>query len=224
MGISIWIVLIDVSPIQSTTSFDERVRANLALCITQDAGKTANAIMDYYCKNNVLLPTINCRHFTKSMSNKWNAIFPKLYFYIDMTVKTFTFQSVVSSMYKALSIYSVLLKNYKQREYEVLCARAMCFEKPCPYPEACSKETPPSDGIHYCYLRKASDCMTELVNQLSEEMTSKDDPMETLIVDETLLIPRFTSEIHRQLYIMATVQRLVEDLNTAEYALEYLLS
>uniref|UniRef100_A0A0L8IF88 Uncharacterized protein n=2 Tax=Octopus bimaculoides TaxID=37653 RepID=A0A0L8IF88_OCTBM len=134
------------------------------------------------------------------------------------------------SLYKPLSIYSVLLKNYKQREYEVLCAHALCFEKPCPYPEACSKETPPSDGMHYCHLRKASDCLTELVNQLSVQITSKGDPEETLIldealdIDETLLIPRFTSGVHRQLYIMATMQKLVADLSNTEYLLEFILS
>ncbi|XP_052824713.1 uncharacterized protein LOC106871653 isoform X2 [Octopus bimaculoides] len=190
MGISlclaIWIALINVSPIQSTTSLNQRVRVNLALCITQEAGKAANETLEYY--------------------------------------------SAVMSLYKPLSIYSVLLKNYKQREYEVLCAHALCFEKPCPYPEACSKETPPSDGMHYCHLRKASDCLTELVNQLSVQITSKGDPEETLIldealdIDETLLIPRFTSGVHRQLYIMATMQKLVADLSNTEYLLEFILS
>ncbi|XP_036359379.1 uncharacterized protein LOC118763701 isoform X2 [Octopus sinensis] len=133
------------------------------------------------------------------------------------------------SMYKPFRTYSILLKNYKQREYEVLCADALCFEKHCSYPEACSNETTPSDGRHFCSLRKASDCLTELVNQLSVQITSRYGKVKTQIlneeleVDETLLIPRYTSEVHRQLYMMATLQNLVLDLSTTEYILQFLL-
>ncbi|CAI9724947.1 Hypothetical predicted protein [Octopus vulgaris] len=44
--LAIWIALINVSPI-STSSINERTRINLALCLSQEAGKAANETLNY---------------------------------------------------------------------------------------------------------------------------------------------------------------------------------
>ncbi|XP_052824374.1 uncharacterized protein LOC128248021 [Octopus bimaculoides] len=119
------------------------------------ASIAVNNTLHTFCHNTPLASAVSCPHFIHMLLNQTGLTFPQLYIQDCITIaQTDLFKIALSNMSATLNQYVTVLENQTKKEYDQLCAPAKRIQTQCHYPADCSKLTPTSDGLFYCYLRQ----------------------------------------------------------------------
>ncbi|CAI9724414.1 Hypothetical predicted protein [Octopus vulgaris] len=120
--------------------------------------------LDSPCHNTPMASAVSCPHFIHMLLNQTELTFPQLYIQDNITIaQTDLVKIALSNMSAILSQYVTVLKNQTETEYDQLCAPAKRIQTKCYYPAACSKLTPTSDAIFYCYLKQTLSYLVDTI-------------------------------------------------------------
>ncbi|XP_052824396.1 uncharacterized protein LOC128248030 [Octopus bimaculoides] len=121
-------------------------------------------------------------------------------------------------MSATLNQYVTVLENQTKKEYDQLCAPAKRIQTQCHYPAACSKLTPTSDGLFYCYLRLTLSYLVDTILQLDSPIFSN--IKQNVEVDDSLLLPDDVPITKQRWFTIITLHTLYENINHIQNTLQ----
>ncbi|XP_036359804.1 uncharacterized protein LOC118763923 isoform X2 [Octopus sinensis] len=215
--LSDWISFIHGASIKPTAIPISNIKAQLDMA--RRASIAVNTTLHTFCHNTPLASAVSCPHFIHMLLNQTELTFPQLYIQDNITIaQTDLVKIALSNMSATLSQYVTVLKNQTEKEYNQLCAPAKRIETECHYPAACSKLTPTSDAIFYCYLKQTLSYLVDTILFLDSPIFSN--IKQNVEVDDSLLLPDDVPIIQQRWFTIITLHTLHENINHIQNTLE----
>ncbi|CAI9724411.1 Hypothetical predicted protein [Octopus vulgaris] len=171
------------------------------------------------CHNTPMASAVSCRQFIHMLPNQTELTFPQLNIQDNITIaQTDLVKIALSNMSATLSQYVTVLKNQTEKEYDQLCAPAKRIQTECHYPAACSKLTPTSDAIFYCYLKQTLSYLVDTILFLDSPIFSN--IKQNVEVDDSLLLPDDVPITKQRWFTIITLHTLHENINHIQNTLQ----
>ncbi|CAI9724409.1 Hypothetical predicted protein [Octopus vulgaris] len=175
--------------------------------------------LDSPCHNTQLASAVSCPHFIHMLLNQTGLTFPQLSIQDNITIaQTDLVKIALSNMSATLRKYVTVLENQTEKEYDHLCAPAKRIPTKCHYPAACSKFTPISDAIFYCYLKQTLSYLFDTILFLDSPIFSN--IKQNVEVDDSLLLPDDVPITKQRWFTIITLHALHENINHIQNTLE----